>query len=85
MKTKGFTRNGDAEKKINFETIKRHARSLIDGATVDDEVVVYPGLRRTKGHLIENVCMEKSFRATFNKRLVMGKAETEAIGTRKPS
>jgi hypothetical protein len=80
VKSKGFARSAEMEQKLNYAAMKKHAQTLIDGSTCDPTVIRYQTLARANDFSIQSKEMLKSFRATFDKRLVQPDGTTLPIG-----
>jgi hypothetical protein len=79
MKCKGFTQSNDALKFINYTTMKGHAIAAETGSDIIPTEVPQMQFIRDKQHKVYTRYFQKKFRATSDKRKIIGN-DTQAFG-----
>lgn len=80
IKSKGFPRLGDGEKKLTYAAIKAQAEGMMKRDHAPPITVRYNTMKRTKEHGIQSITVEKVFKPTYDKRFVSPSGSTVPIG-----
>lgn len=81
MKIRGISLDSDAERILNFESMKRLVLALVNQQDMDDFVIVkFLQIVRTKDHRVISRVTSKRYKPVFNKRRLLENFDSLPFG-----